>query len=182
MRLLTTHYKLSPGGWPAGRRLRIAALADLHICEPWMTLDRVEKIVAATNDLRADVIVLLGDYASQHSFVSKIIPDDDWTKILGGLRAPHGVYAILGNHDWWNDDDAQRLGGGIVKCRRSLERHGIPVLENDALQLSGDWRNVWIAGLADQWAIRSGREQRLNNGNFGFLGLDDIEKNPCKDT
>ena len=47
--------------------LKIAALADLHACEPWMDLERIAEIVAQTNALGADLIVLLGDYVDRHA-------------------------------------------------------------------------------------------------------------------
>ena len=38
-RLAVTHYRLTPPGWPSGqRRVRVAAVADIHACEPWMPL------------------------------------------------------------------------------------------------------------------------------------------------
>ncbi len=43
-------------------KLRLAVLADLHVCEPWMSIERLEGIVEQTNRLGADAILLLGDY------------------------------------------------------------------------------------------------------------------------
>jgi predicted MPP superfamily phosphohydrolase len=63
-RLRVQRYVLSPPGWPRRFPLTIAALADVHIGEPHMSLDRVAAIVEATNALRPDLIVLLGDYTS----------------------------------------------------------------------------------------------------------------------
>jgi len=57
-------YAFTPPGWTPGLRLRIAVIADLHAGEPYMPLARIEHIVSATNDLKADVIVLLGDYVA----------------------------------------------------------------------------------------------------------------------
>ena len=54
-RLVTQHYRVRPTGWPKGLKLRVAALADMHICEPWMPLDRVRQIVDQTNSLDADL-------------------------------------------------------------------------------------------------------------------------------
>ena len=48
-RLNVTRYNLTPPGWPADLALRVAVIADLHVCEPWMNLDRVRRIVARTN-------------------------------------------------------------------------------------------------------------------------------------
>src|SRR5437763_15958494 len=65
MRLVVSRYPLTPPRWPEGKgNLRVAALADLHACEPWMPLARIDEIVAATNALQPDVIVLLGDYVA----------------------------------------------------------------------------------------------------------------------
>lgn len=175
-RLVVTRYKVTPPGWPIGRRLTVAALADIHVCEPWLPLSRLEEIVAATNAVEPDVTVLLGDYSSRHKFVTQVVPDHEWSRVLATLKARYGVYAILGNHDWWDDEEAQHRGGGIIRYRRSLEKVGIPVLENAAMPLSGLEPRIWIAGLADQWAIAAGRRHRLDNGNFGYLGLHDIAK------
>src|ERR1700737_4728803 len=55
-RLVVTRYALTPLRWPTGEQsVRIAALADLHACEPWMPVSRIEEIVAATNALAPDV-------------------------------------------------------------------------------------------------------------------------------
>ena len=61
-----TRYRLTPAGWPPGLRLTIAALADLHISDPYMPLTRLAGICAQTNALGADLIVLLGDYGTRH--------------------------------------------------------------------------------------------------------------------
>src|SRR3954469_16206407 len=64
-RLVVTRYAVAPPGWPRGKgSLRIAALADLHACDPWMPVSRIEEIVAATNALQPDVVVLLGDFVA----------------------------------------------------------------------------------------------------------------------
>ena len=54
----------------------------------------------------------------------------------GGLKAPLGVHAILGNHDWWEDGAAQANGHGPTIAGMALERAGIPVYENDAVRLT----------------------------------------------
>src|SRR5947209_18206252 len=56
-----TRYQLTPPRWPAGFQLKIAAVADLHACDPWMSIDRIHRIVERTNALNADIIVLLGE-------------------------------------------------------------------------------------------------------------------------
>ena len=45
VRLRVARYELSPPQWPAGFKLKIAVIADLHACDPWMSLERIEGIV-----------------------------------------------------------------------------------------------------------------------------------------
>jgi predicted MPP superfamily phosphohydrolase len=87
------------------------------------------------------------------------------------LKAPLGVHAILGNHDWWDDPAAQRSGAGPVYGRKALERVGIPVYENDAVRLAKDGQPFWLAGLGDQIAFRRGK---WPNGRWKFQGVDDL--------
>mgnify|MGYP001203163441 FL=1 len=74
--------------------LRIGLLTDLHRS---LTVPRedIEKAVTAMMKERPDLIVLGGDYVTWRDpqFV------EDVADILAPLTAPHGVFAILGNHD-----------------------------------------------------------------------------------
>lgn len=148
--VVTAYRPALPGFAALKRPLRIAALADIHACEPWMNLERIGEIVAATNRLEPDLIVLLGDYVCAiMGWERGIIPMRDWAGVLARLRAPLGVYAVLGNHDW-------RAGG--EQAREALEASGVPVLENDVRLLRPDGAiPFWLAGLADQRAEELGR-------------------------
>lgn len=166
MRLVVTRYAITPTGWPAGLQLRIAALADIHACRPWMTVERIRGIAERTNDLKPDLIVLLGDYVVAQRFVTGLVSDADWAAALATLAAPLGVHAVLGNHDWWIDAETQRRGHGPTQARRALEAKGIPVYENDVVRLEKQGHSFWLAGLADQLALRI-RPRR-------YRGLDDV--------
>ena len=145
-------------------------IADLHACDPWMSLDRIQSIVERTNALGADIIVMLGDYVAGHHHVTRFIPADEWAPVLAGLKAPLGVHAILGNHDWWEDRTVQREGRGPTRARQALEAAGIPVYENDATRLSKDGRPFWLAGLGDQLAYAPARRFR----RVQRVGVDDL--------
>ncbi len=69
------------------------------------------------------------------------MPPETIAAHLQGLRAKHGVFAVLGNHDWY------RRGGERVW--RALESVGIRVLENRATPLPGSGGRIWLAGIAD---------------------------------
>jgi predicted MPP superfamily phosphohydrolase len=165
-----TRYTVAPRRWPAGLELNIAVLADFHACEPWMSPSRMSSIVQITNRLGADLIVLLGDYAAGHRFVTEYVDSSDWSAALAGLRAPLGVHAVLGNHDWWEDRTAQRNGEGPIIARRALEHVGIPVYENDAVRLTKDGNSFWLAGLGDQVAFVPWRHRYPGRP----MGVDDL--------
>ena len=170
LQLRVTRYQVSPPQWPSDLKLKIAVIADVHACDPWMSLQRIQTIVEHTNALGADITVLLGDYVAGHRNVTRFIPADEWASVLSGLKAPLGVHAILGNHDYWDDRTVQREGGGTTAARRALEAAGIPVYENDVQRLNKAGRPFWLAGLGDQLAYAPARRYRA----IKRIGVDDL--------
>lgn len=170
LRQRVTRYDLRLPRWPAGLDLTIAVIADLHACKPWMDVERIESVVEQTNALGADLVVLLGDYVAGHRFVSEYVNSDDWSKPLASLKAPLGVHAIIGNHDWWEDRATQISGQGPTIGRLALERVGLPVYENDVVRLKKDGRPFWLAGLGDQLAFWPWRRRFPERR----IGVDDL--------
>ncbi|WP_315730145.1 MULTISPECIES: metallophosphoesterase [unclassified Bradyrhizobium] len=170
VRLQVADYHVQPARWPERLQLKIAAIADLHACDPWMSLAHIEEIVARTNSLHPDIIVMLGDYVAGHRHIIQRIEAPAWASVLAGLKAPLGVHAILGNHDYWDDHEVQRAGRGPTVARRALEAIGIPVYENDAVRLVKDGQPFWLAGLGDQLAYMPARRFRPVNR----IGVDDL--------
>ncbi len=170
LRLGVTDYHVRPRNWPVGLELKIAAIADIHACAPWMSLAHIETIVARTNALRPDLIVLLGDYVAGHRHHIGRIDAAAWAPVLGGLKAPLGVHAILGNHDYWDDRTVQRNGRGVPVAQQALEAAGIPVYENEVVRLTKDGQAFWLAGLGDQLAYVPARRFR----SVPRIGVDDL--------
>jgi predicted MPP superfamily phosphohydrolase len=170
-----TRYRLSPPGWPAGLSLKLAVIADLHACEPWMGLERIRSIVGHTNALQPDCVLLLGDYVSGSgmSRYSDPIAPRDWARALGELSAPQGVHAVLGNHDWWDDIEVQRSGRGLPQAGLALQDAGIAVYENDCVRLGKNGSPFWIAGLADQWAFNTKAGAKYKRA-WDDGGIDDL--------
>ncbi len=152
-RLKMSTYRPAPANWPRHLRLRIAALADFHVGEPYMGLERIEEIIEATNALEPDLVLMLGDYAPGFRILTRPVELDAFAALATRLKAPLGVHAILGNHDWWDDEVAQRTRKGPTAAARALRGAGIPVLENDAVRLVKDGSPFWILGLGDQIAF-----------------------------
>lgn len=109
-----------------GRQIRLALVSDIHVGNAGMTPQRLARVVAEINGEFPDAVLLAGDFVNGHR------PGDAEAKpqLLPGplarLRAPLGIYAVLGNHDHSTDAGA---------VRRVLEAIGIPVLANQAVPL-----------------------------------------------
>jgi len=155
--LIITDYWPVPSRWPATHKLTITVIADLHAGGPNMGAARVVQVVDAANALGSDLIVVLGDFFATHKFITEVVPHEAWGAELGRLRAPLGVYAIFGNHDWWYDINGTRAG---------LRRAGIQSLENQALLIGRPRQKFWLAGLGDQIAYWIGPNK--------FRGVDDL--------
>lgn len=82
--------------------LTIAVLADLHVCIPWTPLSAIARIVAATNALRPDLVLIPGDFIADRNLPARSIPATAIVETLAPLAAPLGVAAVMGNHDWWD--------------------------------------------------------------------------------
>jgi uncharacterized protein len=150
--LNVTRYRIAPEPWRNGPALRVAVLTDLHFGEPFVSLARLDEIVAATNALSPDLICVLGDFEPGHRFVSRPVPRADWARSLCALKAPLGVHTVLGNHDWWSDAQAQLRCTSVPLAGRALMNAGLPVLENQAVPLAKDGIRFWVVGLGDQLA------------------------------
>lgn len=145
----TCTYALKIPGLFAG--MRIVALSDFHIGRPWMGEHRLARIVDMANALSPDLCVLSGDFERAHKFNTGAVSPTAMAQIFAGLHAPLGCFAVTGNHDWWEDKEAQARGRGPLRVETALENAGIPVLENRAVRLDN---NVWLAGIGSQQALK----------------------------
>jgi len=116
--------------------VRIAHLTDLHVGR-LISLDYVRKVVDVTNDAQPDVVVLTGDYVSRRDAIVPALGT-----ALGDLRAPEGVFAVPGNHDYWTDAPA------VVS---TISAVGIELLTNRHRVLVRDGQGLCIAGVDDLW-------------------------------
>jgi predicted MPP superfamily phosphohydrolase len=136
-------HRLAIPGWPAKRSgMRIALLSDLHVGSPFNGPGKLKEVVRRTNEARPDLVLILGDLVIQDVIGGKFVPPEEIASELGRLRAPLGVYAVLGNHDRWLD--ARRVLGALVKA-------GIPVLEDRAVEITGGGPPFWLVGVSDYW-------------------------------
>lgn len=89
-----THPRIKLARLPkAFEGFRIAQLSDFHIA-PFTTADYIRRCVTITNGLNPDLVVMTGDYVAWDPEAQSQV-----VQVLAGLRAPHGVFGCLGNHE-----------------------------------------------------------------------------------
>jgi uncharacterized protein len=142
-RLVVTEAELDLPRWPSELAgMKVALLADLHVGSPHWDLAALAELVERTNALRPELVLLAGDYQINGVTGGTFVEVEPIAERLGALRAPLGVIAVLGNHDWWNDGE---------RARRAFTAHGIKVLEEEALRLERKpGAAFYVVGLADQ--------------------------------
>jgi hypothetical protein len=122
-----------------GQPLRVAHLSDLHFGR-WHGVNEVRAWVETTMREQPDLIVLTGD------LVDGRMPLESFRAFMGALaplRAPLGVYAALGNHDYpmvWRH--------GAAFFAESLANVGVKLLVNDGVLVRKD---LFLGGVDDLW-------------------------------
>jgi len=93
-RLGVTHLELNTDKLPAGQRVRLVHLSDLHVER---ITRREQELIERVNALGADYILLTGDYLN-FSYVGEPRAIADARQVLGSLKARQSVYAVRGTH------------------------------------------------------------------------------------
>jgi uncharacterized protein len=152
-RLRNHNHEITIPRWPAPcDGIRVAVLADLHVGSPFNGLKKLRRIRELTQDVHPDLILLAGDYVIHGVAGGRFVTPEVIASELRSLTAPFGVWAVLGNHDWWLD---------APRVRRALESVGIPVLEDSAVSVGRGACRFWVAGISDFWEGRHDVVQAL---------------------
>jgi predicted MPP superfamily phosphohydrolase len=120
---------------------RIVQLTDIHV-GPTIGRGFIEEIVGRTNALAPDLIAITGDLVD--GTVGQLA---EATEPLAGLRAPHGVYFVTGNHEYFS---------GAEAWLNELNRLGIRVLRNERVAIDNGSVGFDLAGVDDRSAIHYG--------------------------
>ena len=113
---------------------RIVQLSDIHH-SPFTSREQIERAVETANSLQPDIVALTGDYVSKERAYAA-----PCAELLSGLRARHGVYAVLGNHDHWTD---------AALITDLFRAEGITVLVNQGMRFENNGAAFWLAGVDD---------------------------------
>lgn len=122
-----------PPGWHGAR---IVQLSDLHAGRH-VTPERLRGIARRAARLKPDLVVVTGDIVHNSPAFAR-----QAAEALASIPARHGVFACLGNHDFWAGPDA---------VDDELQRAGVQVLRNRGVLLSRGGDSLWLCGVDDPW-------------------------------
>jgi predicted MPP superfamily phosphohydrolase len=127
---------------------RIAQLSDIH-CGKHLPPDYLHRVIETTMNEQPDLIVITGDFVHKgYAHVEMV------AKALRECQSPHGVLAVLGNHDFSvrNALGLRRHRGLHRAIQDALEENGIRVLRNACFTLSRELSYLHIVGVDDLWS------------------------------
>ncbi len=114
--------------------LRIVHLSDIHH-SPFTGLEHIARAIEISNRLEPDLFILTGDYVShERKYIEPV------AELVGRLRAKHGIFACLGNHDHWTDPEL---------VTSSFRNVGVEMLINEGRRVEMDGSAFWIGGVDD---------------------------------
>ena len=136
---------------PALAGVRIAQLSDFH-CGAHIPAGYLEGAIERAAAERPDLIALTGDFIDrgpQHATAA--------AKLFRDLKAPLGVFGVLGNHDFsvHTPRGARRHPGLDRVVADALEAEGVSVLRNRAVRVERDGAGLLVAGVDDLWSGES---------------------------
>ena len=133
---------------PAFDNYRIVLISDIHM-GTWMTPQRLSEAVKAVNWLHADLIAITGDFVTDlhHRTPANL------SRNLGKLQAKDGVFAVLGNHDYWSN---------AKSVRQILKTSGVNELPNTIHTLRRGNASFHIAGIDDYWENKARLREVIN--------------------
>ena len=136
----TVRLELATSKLPAGaERVRVVQLSDLHL-GPWVGRELLKQIIDKVNAAGPDIVVMTGDLAD-----GPVEGHEEDAELLRQIRARDGIFAVTGNHDYYDDIDGavgfMEEAGMRVLCNEAVEAGGIIILgvDDDAHLTKEEW-------------------------------------------
>jgi predicted MPP superfamily phosphohydrolase len=129
---------------PAFEGATIGIVSDIH-SSPSMSKENMDLYVRELLGLKPDLIVVTGDFVTSQT--EEVYP---FTEAFGALKAPLGVYGVMGNHDFYTSRP-EFVAQEITRC-------GIQLLRNDGVTLQRGSDAIALLGIDD-----TGRPERAGS-------------------
>ena len=143
--------------WPARMDgFTIALLSDFHY-DPYFSVHPLRSAIRMVNALHPELIALAGDFVSVPMFGDPALGAsvaEPCAQLLRQMQAPHGLWAVMGNHDVFTDPD---------RVTSALRNAGIHVLSNQSAPIERDGARFWLGGLDDVLERNADLDSTLRN-------------------
>jgi uncharacterized protein len=144
--------------WPAQLNgFTIVLLSDFHY-DAYFSVHPLRAAIGMVNALHPDLIVLTGDFVSLPPFEKRnekaALAAEPCSLLLRQMSAGHGLWAVLGNHDFYTDP---------VRVASALTAQGIRVLINQSAAIERNGARFWLAGVNDVLGDAADLDATLRN-------------------
>jgi predicted MPP superfamily phosphohydrolase len=135
---------------PSFDGFRVMQLSDWHIGSFIGHRERVEEAVELINQQEADLILFTGD------MVNNVAEEmQEFIPVLKKIRAPYGVYSVLGNHDYgdyvnWSSEEEYKAN--LQKLFAYQEEAGFRLLRNEAVEIKINDEQIALGGV-ENWGL-----------------------------
>ena len=153
----------------AFKGLRIVQISDIH-SGSLSNKDAVLKGVENILELKPDLILFTGDLVNNESNEMSGL-----TGVFSLLKAPLGVYSVLGNHDYgdyheWPDQETKRAN--LDQLKKIQAEMGWRLLMNEHVVLEKDNEQIALIGI-ENWSskARFPKYGRLNEAYQGTKAI-----------
>lgn len=133
---------------PSFENFNIVFISDIHH-GPLFSIERVIKLVNKINRLNPEIIILGGDYVHRDAKYIKPV-----FKELRKLRSQSGVFAVLGNHDHWEDADL---------TKEMIHESSFYLCDNSSNWLKKGNDRIKIGGVGDLWEAEQIPDNTIND-------------------
>jgi predicted MPP superfamily phosphohydrolase len=146
----------------------VAQISDIHIGSFFNSKENVQKGIDMVNSLNADAILFTGDLVNNYAWEL-----EGMEEVLGQLKAPMGVYSILGNHDYgdyveWESDEAKAKN--LATLKETQKKMGFQLLINETKKLERNGKTIDLVGI-ENWG--KGRFAKYGDLNKALEQSDD---------
>lgn len=166
IRKLSLHFPNLP---PSFKGLKIVQISDIH-SGSFTNKKAVEKGVQKILQLQPDLILFTGDLVNSDSHEMM-----DYINVFNQLKAPMGVFSILGNHDYgdyknWPSAQAKRDNLELLKQIQAQLGWRLLLDENVLLEKNGE--QIALIGVQNWSALK--RFPRYGNLQKAYQGTENI--------